>query len=583
MNSKPHQPPPAQSNLEIVLPDPCLAVLCGPSGSGKTTFAERQFRPTQVVSSDRCRALISDSETFGPETSSRAFQLLYETIRHRLALRRLTVADTTALERGSRARLLALGREFGLPVVLILFAVREEECRRRSALRERDVGGRVIARQHRLLQTSLLSIASEPFQSVHIVNEDMLDRLRVRLESERTPETGAPEPADELARHSPNRPSAFEGWIDPWDSVAAAQADWGASAQACQAVVDELPAPKPEDRLASIETLTAAEMDPRWIVCRPAIPVLAKDTAEVPGLGTDQSVSRVSWCERMRELGFSRLCLEAWPRWAQPAVIVAAREPYHALRMLGLEGWGTIFTGAGRRVFDESTTETIVRQIVQDLDNAAYFTRSRSPLFIAQALVVWRREEGGSAEPEYDVVPRTRRCGADSLRLWLTDLLVPAETNQPDDPDFLWSRAETGALCEAFGPAPRLLLDLREHGKREDSEAEKWWANWGSRAEWRIVLTRATRLTSGSETEGKGRAHEVCDIGWSHPAVQLDSSVSAEERSAQGAAIWNCRTRALEAVTSGATAGRPWRPWVVAAWALKPLPAPAPQRDLFLG
>ena len=42
---------------EIAVPELSLVVLVGVSGSGKSTFAARHFKPTEVVSSDACRAL----------------------------------------------------------------------------------------------------------------------------------------------------------------------------------------------------------------------------------------------------------------------------------------------------------------------------------------------------------------------------------------------------------------------------------------------------------------------------------------------------------------------------------------------
>jgi len=51
----------ADKNIEI--PDFSLVVLIGSTGSGKSTFAAKHFLPTEVISSDNCRALISDDET----------------------------------------------------------------------------------------------------------------------------------------------------------------------------------------------------------------------------------------------------------------------------------------------------------------------------------------------------------------------------------------------------------------------------------------------------------------------------------------------------------------------------------------
>jgi len=48
--------------MQIAIPNLLLVVLIGPSGSGKSTFARRHFPPTEVLSSDACRAMVSDQE-----------------------------------------------------------------------------------------------------------------------------------------------------------------------------------------------------------------------------------------------------------------------------------------------------------------------------------------------------------------------------------------------------------------------------------------------------------------------------------------------------------------------------------------
>ena len=53
--------PPDPTLLDI--PDFALVVLIGATGSGKSTFAARWFAPTEVISSDACRALIADDAT----------------------------------------------------------------------------------------------------------------------------------------------------------------------------------------------------------------------------------------------------------------------------------------------------------------------------------------------------------------------------------------------------------------------------------------------------------------------------------------------------------------------------------------
>ena len=53
-----------------------LVVLIGPSGCGKSTFGRKHFLPTEVVSSDVCRGLVSDNENDQAATGD-AFELLH--------------------------------------------------------------------------------------------------------------------------------------------------------------------------------------------------------------------------------------------------------------------------------------------------------------------------------------------------------------------------------------------------------------------------------------------------------------------------------------------------------------------------
>ena len=49
-----------EASSDLTIPDFALVVLIGSTGSGKSTFAAKHFLPTEVISSDRCRALVSD-------------------------------------------------------------------------------------------------------------------------------------------------------------------------------------------------------------------------------------------------------------------------------------------------------------------------------------------------------------------------------------------------------------------------------------------------------------------------------------------------------------------------------------------
>ncbi len=47
--------------MQIKIPKLSLVVLIGPSGSGKSTFARSHFKPTEILSSDACRGMVSDN------------------------------------------------------------------------------------------------------------------------------------------------------------------------------------------------------------------------------------------------------------------------------------------------------------------------------------------------------------------------------------------------------------------------------------------------------------------------------------------------------------------------------------------
>ena len=80
--------------MKISIPELSLVLLVGPSSCGKSSFARKHFLPTEVVSSNFCRALVSDNENDQSATGN-AFDLLHEIIRKRLARGNLTVVDAT--------------------------------------------------------------------------------------------------------------------------------------------------------------------------------------------------------------------------------------------------------------------------------------------------------------------------------------------------------------------------------------------------------------------------------------------------------------------------------------------------------
>ena len=153
----------------LTVPELSLVVLVGTTGSGKSTFAARHFKPTQVLSSDYCRGLVSDDEN-DQSASADAFALLHHIAGVRLRRGLLTVIDATNVQPKAREALVAVARAHDVLPVAIVLDVPEEVCRERNAVRpDRSMGPHVISRQRREMRSNLRNLEREGFRKVHIL------------------------------------------------------------------------------------------------------------------------------------------------------------------------------------------------------------------------------------------------------------------------------------------------------------------------------------------------------------------------------------------------------------------------------
>ncbi|ARH95607.1 polynucleotide kinase-phosphatase [Streptomyces sp. MOE7] len=161
---------PAAALRTLPVPDLSLVVLVGATGSGKSTFAARHFKPTEVLSSDFCRGLVSDDEN-DQSASGDAFDVLHFIAGKRLAAGRLTVVDATNVQSEARAQLVRLAREHDVLPVAIVLDVPEQVCAERNAARADRAGlpRRVIQRHQRELRRSLRHLEREGFRKVHVL------------------------------------------------------------------------------------------------------------------------------------------------------------------------------------------------------------------------------------------------------------------------------------------------------------------------------------------------------------------------------------------------------------------------------
>lgn len=175
-------------------PDLSLVVLIGASGSGKSTFARKHFLPTEVISSDYCRALVSNDENDLSATND-AFDVLHFVAAKRLAAGRLTVADATNVKPEDRRPLIELARQFHCLPVAIVLNMAERVCQDRNHVRtDRRLGNHVARNQLQNLRRSLRGLEREGFRHVLILSSpeeaESIVLERVPLYNNKKSETG---------------------------------------------------------------------------------------------------------------------------------------------------------------------------------------------------------------------------------------------------------------------------------------------------------------------------------------------------------------------------------------------------------
>ena len=181
--------------MNIKIPELSLVVLIGASGSGKSSFARVHFKPTEVISSDFCRGLVSDDENSQAATKD-AFDVLHFIASKRLAAGKLTVVDATNVQPEARKPLVALAREYHCLPVAIVLDMPERVCLERNEHRpDRDFGPHVVRNHIKSLRQSLRGLEREGFRHVFV--------LRHPEEAEAAAITREPLYNDKKAEHGP--------------------------------------------------------------------------------------------------------------------------------------------------------------------------------------------------------------------------------------------------------------------------------------------------------------------------------------------------------------------------------------------
>ena len=156
--------------MKITIPELALVILIGPSGAGKSTFAHKHFRPTEILSSDFFRGMVSDDEN-NQAGSKDAFEVLHLVAAKRLSTGKLTVIDATNVQPEARNSLITLARKYHCAPVAIVFNLPEELCIKRNKERpNRNVGPSIVHLHSQQLQNSLQGLEQEGFRPIYILN-----------------------------------------------------------------------------------------------------------------------------------------------------------------------------------------------------------------------------------------------------------------------------------------------------------------------------------------------------------------------------------------------------------------------------
>jgi protein phosphatase len=156
--------------MTITIPELSLVALVGVSGSGKSTFAARHFAPTEVLSSDFCRGMVSDDENNQAATKA-AFEVLHFIAGRRLEAGKLVVVDATNVQPEARKSLVALAKQHHVLAVAIVLDVPGSVCTERNLARpDRDFGGHVVRNQRSQLHRWLGGLRREGFHKNWILH-----------------------------------------------------------------------------------------------------------------------------------------------------------------------------------------------------------------------------------------------------------------------------------------------------------------------------------------------------------------------------------------------------------------------------
>ncbi len=180
--------------FRIEIPEFCLVAMIGATSSGKTSFALKHFKPTEVLSSDFFRGMVSDDEN-DQGASNDAFDLLHYAANKRLNNMKLTVIDATNIQEYARKQIINMAREQNVHPVAIVLNLPEALLQERNKARpDRGYPERVIHKHCWELKRSIKNLKREGFRFVYVIDSmeqlENTEIIRTKLWNDKKDEHG---------------------------------------------------------------------------------------------------------------------------------------------------------------------------------------------------------------------------------------------------------------------------------------------------------------------------------------------------------------------------------------------------------
>lgn len=369
--------------MKLTIPTRSLVILMGASGSGKSSFAKKHFKATEILSSDKFRAMVRDDES-DQSASKDAFDVLHYVLRKRLAAGRLTVIDATNVRSKDRRSLLKLAEEYQVSVVAIALNLPESICQKRNQQRpNRQVPSEVVSNQVESLGRSLANLNQARFHHVYILTTpEEIDAVKIERKQISKPHSDRLNVTHLLGK-----------------KVLATR-------------LYKKITLRPENTAAALEVISRFALNPKWLIYLPPTtpPV---ETSTLPNFLEHPTAA----FDYYRQQGVETLmCQEK--HMGTRAVIILCRNESVVQKRFGLSkaGIGTCYTRTGRRFFDNSALEKdFLTRISNALTQANFWkTFATDWICFEGEIMPWSLKAKGLIKHRYAAVGTAATHGLDA-------------------------------------------------------------------------------------------------------------------------------------------------------------------------